>query len=363
MLAFAKLSKLAGLFGVAIALTACSDAAAPPEKQRVRVLGAQAAPGNYAPKLSLTGVVLAQTESNLSFRTGGRVAERLADVGDRVQAGQVLARLDTAEQQSDVRSAEAAVDSAQAQVTQTAAALERQQTLLARGFTTKRDFDQAKQAADVASSSLESAQSQLQNARDALGYTELKADKPGIVTARSAEAGQVVQAAQTIFTVAEDGGRDAVFDIAESAAANPPPQQDIIITLLSNPAITAKGQPREIAPVVDPATGTIRIKIGIIDPPAGMDLGAAVSGTVTLRQEQAVTLPWQALFSDAGRPAVWTVDRATNAVRLQPVGVLAYDTGSVAIRSGLSGGELVVVAGGQLLRPGLVVDVVQEPAK
>lgn len=347
-----------------VALAAgCQDEAAPPQKPLVRVLATNAAPDNVAPVMSLTGIIAAQTENNLSFRTGGRVAERLVDVGDHVEAGQVLARIDPAEQQSDIRSAQAQVDAAQAQQTQALAAFERQHSLLSRGFTTRRDFDQAKQASDVSKSSLEAANTQLQNARDALGYTELRADKAGIVTERSVEVGQVVQAAQTIYRVAEDGGRDAVFYVSESAAATPPPPQDVTITLLANPMITAKGKVREVAPVIDPASGTIGIKMGLIDPGPEMPLGAAVSGSVALRATQAVVLPWQALTSDAGKPAVWTVDRSSNAVSLRPVDILSYGTGSVGIRRGLSGGEQVVVAGGQLLRPGLVVEIVQEPGK
>lgn len=346
-----------------VALAGCQEDTAPPQKPLVRVLAADAAPANFAPIMSLTGVIAAQTENNLSFRTGGRIAERSVDVGDHVEAGQLLARIDPAEQQSDIRSAQAQVDAAQAQVTQTVAALQRQQSLLDRGFTTRRDFDQAKQASDVAASSLDSAKTQLQNAQDALSYTELKADKAGVITARNIEAGQVVQAAQTIYTVAEDGGRDAVFYVSEAAVATPPPPQDVTITLLANPMISAKGKVREVSPVIDPASGTIRIKIGLVDPGPEMQLGAAVAGSVTLRASQAVVLPWEALYSDGGQPAVWTIDRGSKAVSLQRVNVLSYNTGSVAIRSGLSGGEQVVTAGAQLLRPGLIVEIAQEAGK
>jgi len=86
---------------------------------------------DYAPRTSLTGVIAARTLNNLSFRVGGRVAERLVDVGQHVDKGAVLARIDPQEQQSDLRSAQADLDAAQAQLTQSAAAFERQKTLLA----------------------------------------------------------------------------------------------------------------------------------------------------------------------------------------------------------------------------------------
>jgi len=344
-------------------LAACQDEQAKVDKPLVRVRAADANPVNYAPVLSLTGVIAARTESNVSFRTGGRVAERMVDVGDHVAAGALLARIDPQEQQADIRSAQASVDAAQANLRQATAAFERQDTLLKQGFTTRSQYDQAQQAVQVAQGSIDAAQSQLQNAKDALGYTDLLAPAAGVVTERSVEAGQVVQAAQTVYTIAEDGDRDAIFNVNEALAANSPPDPDVTITLLSNPKITAMGKVREIAPVIDQTSGTIRVKVGIANTPAEMPLGAAIAGSVTVRAAQAIILPWQALYSDAGTPAVWTIDRGTKAVALTRVGIMSYNSGTLAISRGLSGGQLVVTAGGQLLRPGQVVEIAPEPAK
>jgi RND family efflux transporter MFP subunit len=281
----------------------------------------------------------------------------MVDVGDHVEAGAVLARLDPQEQQADVRAAQATVDAAGANLRQATAAFQRQDALLKQGFTTRSQYDQAQQAMQVAQSSLDAAQSQLQNAKDALGYTDLVASASGVITARSIETGQVVQAAQTIYTIAEDGDRDAIFNINEALAASSPPDPDVTITLLTNPKA-----PRDRAGH-RPDFGTIRVKVGIANTPPEMQLGAAVMGSITVRAAQAIILPWQALFSDQGQPAVWTIDRGTNAVALTRVGIMSYNSGNMAINRGLAGGQLVVTAGTQLLRPGQVVEIVAEPAK
>jgi len=346
-----------------VLLTACEQRQAAPQKQLVRVRVADAKLQDYSPVYALTGVIAARTETNVSFRVGGRVSERLVEVGDHVEAGALLARIDPQEQQSDLRSAQAAVDAAKANLTQTTAAFQRQETLLRQGFTTRREYDQAQQAMQVAQGSLDGAQSQLENAKEGLGYTELRAARPGLITEREIEAGQVVQAAQTIYTIAEDGDRDAVFHLNEAALATMPPNPQVKITLISNPAITAPGVGREISPVIDPASGTIRAKVGIANTPPLMALGAAITGSVRAQPVQAILLPWQALFSDAGAPAVWTVDPATKAVSLSRVTVMSYNSGTVAISEGLSGGKQVVTAGGQLLRPGQLVEIAAEPAK
>jgi membrane fusion protein, multidrug efflux system len=344
-------------------LAACQEKQAEVKQPPVRVMAIDANPINYAPTLSLTGAIAARTETNVSFRTGGRVSERMVEVGDHVAAGAIMARLDPQEQQADIRSAQAAVEAAQANLKQATAAFQRQQELLKQGFTTKSDYDQAQQTMQVAQNSLDSAQSALKSSQDALGYTDLAAPAAGVVTARNVETGQVIQAAQTVYTIAEDGDRDAIFNVNEALAANSPPNPDITISLISNPKITAQGKLREISPVIDQSSGTIQVKVGILNTPPEMQLGAAITGSVTLRASQAIILPWQAIFSEGGQPAVWTIDRGTKAVALSRVGVLSYNSDTMAISRGLAGGQLVVTAGGQLLRPGLVVEIASEAAK
>ena len=114
---------------------------------------------------------------------------------------------------------------------------------------------------------------------------------------------------------------------------------------------------REISPAVDPASGSVRVKVAIADTPAGMPLGAAVIGSVSAKPAKAVLLPWQALTSSAGKPAVWVVDPSTKAVATAPVEVLAFDSGTVVIAGGLNEGQSVVTAGGQLLSPGQTVEI------
>lgn len=343
--------------GAALLASGCQKQQAAEKKLPVMVTTQTVALADYAPRTSLTGVIAARTLNNLSFRVGGRVAERLVDVGQHVDQGAVLARIDPQEQESDLRSAQADLDAAQAQLTQAAATYQRQKTLLSQGFTTRRDFDSADQTLKVAQGSIDAAQSALANAKENLSYTELKAGAAGVITARQVEAGQVVQAAQTVFTIAEDGDRDAVFNVHETLVARTPSGPAVTITLLSDPQIRAVGKVREISPAVDPASGSIRVKVGIPDTPAAMPLGAAVIGSASAKPVKAVLLPWQALTSNAGKPAVWIVDPSSKAVMTVPVEVLAFDSGVVVVDKGLEAGQSVVTAGGQLLSPGQAIEV------
>ncbi|BCG91184.1 efflux RND transporter periplasmic adaptor subunit [Mesorhizobium sp. 131-2-1] len=341
----------------ALSLAGCQKQEAAAKKLPIIVRTETVAIADYAPRTSLTGVIAARTLNNLSFRVGGRVAERLVDVGQHVDKDAVLARIDPQEQESDLRSAQADLDAAQAQLTQAAAAFERQKTLLAQGYTTRRDYDTADQTLKVAQGSLDAAQSALANAKENLSFTELRAGAAGVITARQVEAGQVVQAAQTVFTVAEDGDRDAVFNVQETLVARTPDAPTVTITLLSDPQVRATGKVREISPAVDPASGSIRVKVAIPDTPAAMPLGAAVIGSASAKPVKAILLPWQALTSIDGKPAVWVVDPSAKAAATTPVEVLAFDSGVVIIGKGLEAGQSVVTNGGQLLSPGQAIEI------
>nr|WP_292832707.1 efflux RND transporter periplasmic adaptor subunit [Mesorhizobium sp.] len=354
-----RLSALLMVCTAALTVSGCQQKEAAAAKQPVMVHVATAEVTDYAPTTSLTGVIAARTLNNLAFRVGGRVAERLVEVGQHVDKDTVLARLDPQEQESDLRSAQADLDAANASLVQANAAFERQKALLAQGFTTRRDYDAAEQAAKVAQGSVDAAKSALANAKENLTFTELRAGAPGVVTARAVEAGQVVQAAQTVFTVAEDGDRDAVFNVQETLVVSTVPDPAVTIALVSDPKVTATGRVREISPAVDPASGSIRVKVAIPETPAALPLGAAVVGTVSAKAQKGIVLPWQALTSQDGKPAVWLFDPASKAVTVTPISVLAYESGVFVVDKGLEAGQQVITAGGQLLSPGEVVEVAE----
>jgi len=336
-------------------LAGCQQQASQPEKPQTMVRVETATLTDYAPTVRLTGEIRAQVESELSFRVSGRVAERLVNVGDHVTADQVLARIDPQEQQASVTAAEASVRATEAVMRQGASAFERQKSLLSRGFTTQRDHDQAEEAFRTAQASLDTAKAQLGTAREQLSYTVLRAGAPGVITARSVEAGQVVQAAQAVFSIARDGPRVAVFNLHESFFTRELANPAIELTLVSDPTVQATGTVREVSPTVNTSNGTVRAKVTIERPPAAMTLGAAVIGEGRFQPCKLVVIPWNALASGNGQPAVWIVDPQTRAVFLKPIAIEAYETGKIMVRAGIQPGDTVVTGGAQLLRPGQVV--------
>ncbi|MBV8696572.1 MAG: efflux RND transporter periplasmic adaptor subunit, partial [Bradyrhizobium sp.] len=201
---------------LAAPLAACNDHAASLLERAAFVHTEVVQPRDAQASLTLTGEIQARFRADLSFRVSGRVLERLVDVGAHVNTGDLLARLDPAEQQADFDAATASMAAAEAQLRVAQATFDRQNLLLSSGFTTRVAYDQAQEQLRTAQSTLESAKAELGRTREALGDTELRARAAGVITGRNLEVGQVVQAAQSVFTLAQDGERDAVFDVPES---------------------------------------------------------------------------------------------------------------------------------------------------
>jgi RND family efflux transporter MFP subunit len=337
---------------LAAPLAACNDRAASTPERAAFVHTEVVQPRDGQASLTLTGEVQARFRADLSFRVSGRVLARLVDVGAHVNAGDLLARLDPAEQQADFDAATASVAAAEAQLRVAQATFDRQNQLLSSGFTTRVAYDQAQEQLRTAQSTLESAKAELGRTREALGDTELLARTAGVITARNIEVGQVVQAAQSVFTLAQDGERDAVFDVPESMFLGDVESGGVSLALVSGPDVTATGYVREISPAVDPKSFTVRVKVAIQNPPAAMTLGRAVAGTAGMKPATEITVPWTALMAVGSKPAVWIVDPKTRTTSLKPVTVGAYEAGAVQIREGLEAGDRVVIDGGKLLSSG-----------
>ena len=341
------------LTGLALALlSACQPEAdtAPPQVRPVRTV--TVVKREVGETVSYTGRIQAENETRLSFRISGRMVERSVNVGDHVEPGQVVAKLEPQDELNALRTAQASVAAAQGQLNQAQSNFDRQQTLLARDIASRAQFEQAESALKTARAQLDTAEAQLKAAKDRVSYTELRVDSAGTVIATGAEAGEVVQAGQMVIRVARKDGRDAVFDVPAQLLRSAPSDPLISVSLSDDPAVTAIGRVREVSPQADPVTRTFEVKVGLTDPPAAMRLGATVVGRMKLDAAPVIEIPATALTEFDRRPAVWVVDPSSLTVSLRNVEVARNDPATIAISQGLDSGEIVVTAGTQALHPG-----------
>lgn len=342
-----------------LALTACDRAEKAPAAAGRPVQVFKVGASTFSNDVQLSGEIQAEKNVALGFRIGGRVTERPVNIGDRVAAGQVIARLDPALERNAVTAAKAALEAARGEVATARSTFERQERLMAQGFTTRPRFDLALAAQETAQAQLENAEAQLELAQDRLGFTELRADVAGTVTARNIEPGEVVQAGQTVVQIARDDGRDAVFSVPASLLEAKASDRTIRVALADSPGITATGRIREIAPQADPVTRTFQVRVGLLNPPEAMRLGSTIVGTIETSSAVIMAIPAGALTQSGNSPAVWILDPAKSTVSLRNIDILRFDPGEVIVSQGLEPGETIVSGGIQVLHPGQRVTPIQ----
>ncbi|HWU61362.1 MAG TPA: efflux RND transporter periplasmic adaptor subunit [Ensifer sp.] len=321
---------------------------------KLQVFVQKAHKSDVSKPLNVTGIIAAAKSSDLSFRVGGTVIERLVQTGDTVKAGQVLARLGTAELEANITAANAGVASAKATLDLATSDLSRQKSLLDKGFATRSAYEQSAKSVDVAQAQLKVAQSQLQIADDNLSYAELKAGSDGVITAVNLEVGQVVQAGQAVVTIANGNAKQAVFDVSDALITSATIRKAEIF-LVADPSVKAQVQLTEVSPTVNVKTGTVRVKADIIDPPARMTLGAAVAGSGDSQPLSGFPLPYSALSQANGAPIVWVIDPATSKAAPRKINLLQYVGQTMIVSGDLKEGDLVVTRGGIFLSPDLAV--------
>jgi membrane fusion protein, multidrug efflux system len=347
-----KIVSAAAALVLSLVLCSCSPQTetAAPQPRPVRTVTIEQREAGTA--VTLTGRIEAEDEVALAFRISGRVLDNDRKLGDRIEAGQVVARLESQNERNGLRAAQANLVASQGQLTQARNHFERQDTLLKQGWTTRANHDQAKQALQTAESQVDAAEAQMKTAYDLVSFTELKADAPGVVTSVGPAAGEVVQAGQMIVRLARRDGRDAVFDVPAQVIRTAPSDPIIAVSLTDDPKVMALGRVREIAPQADPVTRTFAVKVGLKDPPPAMRLGATVTGRMEGDSVPVIDIPATALTKLNSQPAVWIVDPANKTVSIRNVDVLRYDPARVAVSGGLTTGEVIVTAGVQALHPG-----------
>ncbi len=242
------------------------------------------------------GTIEPRYSTDLAFRVLGRIINRPVQVGDLVKKDEMVAMLDPANLDLAVQSARADLASAEAQFANASASEERQRILLKGNNVSQADYDAARQARDSAHAGLEKARAGLKKAQDQRSYAVLRPDYDGVISATSAEVGQVVAAGQTVMTVARPDVREAVLDIPDSMTQYFERDTPFNVQLQADPTVTGKGTVREVAPQADAQTRTRRVRIALDNPPDEIRPGLSCTAKITTAtRKNVLSIPIQAL--------------------------------------------------------------------
>lgn len=332
--------------------------------------------GGQQTLLNASGYVTARRLATVSSKVSGKVIEVLAEEGMKVEAGQVLARLDASNAERSLQLAQAQVESARRALAETRVNLERAERdhrrtrqLAEDKIATAADLDRAeaeehslkarlaKQAADVAVAEREVAVWEQQ-----MEDTIIRAPFAGIVTSKNAQPGEMISPMSAgggftrtgICTIVDMGSLEVEVDVSESYINRVEPGQPVSATLDSYPEWRIPAKVIAIIPTADRQKATVKVRVGFerLDPRILPDMGVKVAFQSAPAVEPAaegggagprITVPRSAIHQREGRDVVWVVRDGRVERRAVTKGSAMGD--DVIIVAGLAGGERVVLAG------------------
>jgi RND family efflux transporter MFP subunit len=302
--------------------------------------------------LEYAGQVQARIESRLGFRVGGKLIARPVELGQRVQAGQVLAQLDPLDLKLANEAAQAQVTAARTNRDLAAADFKRYQDLRAQNFISGAELERRHATFESAQAQLDQAQAQFTAQGNQASYAVLRADAAGVVTGVLAERGQVVTAGTPVVTVAQDGPREVAFAVPEDKVVAIKPGSAVTVRVWAS-GQSLKGVVREVAASADPMTRTFSVKV-TLDIKDSLPLGSTVSvlpNVLSHAGQPVLRLPTSALKQEGQATVVWVLNPSSMTVSTKPVQIATADGNDVVVVGGLTPGELVVVAGVHVLAP------------
>lgn len=330
-----------------VVLWGCSKDKAPIEQEVPSVMVAQPGAAHLDQK-SYAGEVQARQQTALAFRVAGQVTERFAEVGDRVRAGQVLARLDVQDAELQKNAARAQLDSAQSALKIASDELKRFQQLLPINAVSRSQYDAVDNQYKAAQASLKQAQSNYETSINQTQYNQLVAAKNGVITERNIESGQVISAGQPAYQLAIEGEREVVIGVPEQAISSIKVNQPAQVTLWSKPEEQFAGFVREISPAADQSR-TYQVKVALREGTAVFQLGQSARVFLNNSSTNKLNVPLSSVSAQGQQAYVMTVN-ADSTVRKVPVTLGEYGRDSVPVLNGLKATDYVVIAGVHLLR-------------
>ncbi|MDZ7791260.1 MAG: efflux RND transporter periplasmic adaptor subunit [Xanthomonadales bacterium] len=291
---------------------------------------------------SATATLEADGEAAVVPRVGGRITALEVEEGDRVAAGDVLARIDDERLKLELVRAEADLRRLRQD-------LERQREMHARDMTSTEAFERLQYQFDAQQAAVELA-------RLELSYTAIEAPIDGVVSERMIKVGNMVSTTEPVFRVTAMDPLIATLHVPERELARLAPGQAAVMQADAAPGERFVGVIDRISPVVDADSGTFRVTVELSDSSGRLRPGMFGRFDIVYdRREQAVLVPVESVLIEDGEASVFVVSDGQAQRRSVEVGY--RNNGDYEIVAGIEPGESVVVTGQASLKSGARVQV------
>ncbi|MDZ7644528.1 MAG: efflux RND transporter periplasmic adaptor subunit [Woeseiaceae bacterium] len=316
-----------------------AEAAIPVEITRV-------ARGDIESTYSGTAPIEAYAEATVIAKVGGEVREILAEEGDAVRAGQVLARLDGERLRLELAQSEANLQKLRRDY-------QRNRDLKDRSLISAGDFEKIQYE-------MEALEASYNLARLELSYTEIKAPIDGVISERFVKTGNTIDVNAPVFHVTSLDPLIAELHIPERQYRRLSPGMPATVRVDALSGVTFSGEIARVSPVVDPDTGTFKITVEVTDPTQRLKPGMfARIGIVSDRHANALQVPRSAIIEDEGISTVFVAGDGTAERRAVRTGYVA--DGQIEVVEGLTDEDRIVIVGQAGLRDGARIEIVNSP--
>ncbi len=349
--------------GAVVGVTGCQrgGAATPPPAQAMTVgpeniVVARAGLVHIGPQLS--GNLKAERQATIRAEVAGAVVQTYADKGQRVQAGQLLARIDDTALRDQYLSARSAATTAAQAAAVAGRNLERTQRLVQAGALADKDLEGAQLSSSSAKSQLEDARARMVQAEKQLSKTEIRAPLAGVISDRPVSSGDVVQLGAALFTVVDPSSMrlDAAVPADQLGAVRV--GAPVFFSVTGYPGRSFQGHVERINPAADPATGQVPVYVSIPNTGGTLVGGLYAQGRVASETRQGIIVPVAALQDNgSGPPTVMRIRGGrVESVAVQ-VGLRDEQAETVELMAGLAPGDTLLVGTAQGITPGTLVRV------
>ena len=330
---------------------------------------AVAAPGEAAAELVLPSSVEAAQETPLYPRVNGYIKTIAVDIGARVNAGDLLAEIETPELDQQVSQARAAVEQARANSTLAGISFHRWQELQKSKVVAPQEVDERKGALDARQADLNAAEANLQRLSNLQHFQKITAPFAGTVTRRFVEVGQLVtgdlnDATRVLFQLQQTASLRSFVNVPQSAYRLVSVGQPVKLSFRELPGRTFDGKVVRTSGALDGSTRTLRTEVQVPNETGELLPGLYTEVRFQLQRDQPpIVVPARALILQTDGPQVAVVD-AQNRVALHSVAITRDLGKTLELGTGLTAGARFIINPSDTLREGMVVKVeAPEPAK